>query len=91
MHSLAQLQEHLAAAFGAAAKPHDLRPADEVVPLAPAAPRQKHPLRTLLFYWLGGLGLFAAIALLALGKRADLCYFLPALQSLPQHFSVMCC
>lgn len=68
MHSLAQLQERLAAAFGAAAKPHDLRPADEVVPLAPAAPKQKHSLRTLLFYWLGGLGLFAAIALLALGQ-----------------------
>ncbi len=67
MHSLAQLQERLAAAFGAAAKPHDRRPADEVVPLAPAA-KQKHPLRTLLFYWLGGLGLFAAIAFLALGQ-----------------------
>ncbi|TCU18070.1 hybrid sensor histidine kinase/response regulator [Rhizobium sullae] len=68
MHSLAQLQERLAAAFGAAAKPHDPRAADDVLPPAPAAPKQKHPLRTLLFYWLGGLGLLAAIALLALGQ-----------------------
>lgn len=68
MHSLAQLQERLAAAFGAAAKKHDPQPADEIVPLALAAPKQKHPLRTLLFYWLGGLGLFAAIGFLALGQ-----------------------
>ncbi|APO73281.1 sensor histidine kinase/response regulator hybrid protein [Rhizobium etli 8C-3] len=68
MHSLAQLQERLAAAFGASAKPHDLRPADDVVQPAPATPKQKHRLRIPVFYWLGGLGLFAAIALLALGQ-----------------------
>jgi signal transduction histidine kinase/AmiR/NasT family two-component response regulator len=69
MQSLAQLQETLTAAFGAA-KPEDERVAkDDPQPVAATSQTtRRRSLRTVLSYWLGGVGLMTAGILLAIGQ-----------------------
>jgi len=74
MHSLGQLQERLSAAFGgSAAKPHEMRmvgtssqPSAAKPPVADGRRKGPAPAKRLLFYWLGGAGLFAATTLMLL-------------------------
>jgi signal transduction histidine kinase/CheY-like chemotaxis protein len=69
MHSLAQLQKRLSAAFVGAAEPFEGRPESQAAPSSapdPRRPRRPAALRRLLFYWLGGAGLCAAVLLTVL-------------------------
>jgi signal transduction histidine kinase/CheY-like chemotaxis protein len=74
MQSLAQLHESLTAAFGGIApKPHEAGTDDAVAATdLPATSARKHPSRRVFRYWLGGSGLLAAIALLALAYSGGL-------------------
>jgi signal transduction histidine kinase/CheY-like chemotaxis protein len=73
MHSLAQMQERLAAAFGAAAKPDNPQAAGDAA--QPVTSNRKRRVRILLSYWLGGVGFCAAIAVLMLGQAGCLGLF----------------
>ena len=74
MQSLGQLQDRLSAAFGGiAAKPHEMRmvgassqPRASTSPAADDRRKGPAPAKRLLFYWLGGAGLFAATTLMLL-------------------------
>ncbi|EJT02983.1 ATP-binding protein [Rhizobium sp. CCGE 510] len=79
MHNLGQLQERLSAAFGGpTAKPHEERmggSSSRPVATAPQAADDSKlrpaTTRRLLFYWLGGAGLIAAMILTLLAHAGD--------------------